>query len=119
MIRLMPTRHILSHIAKWLLVVPKSHPTQFVRLLDLGLILRWTEFPGFGEAFGPGEIKWDIDAGPFLQEMDAFKAKSPDPLVFAEHLSHFSRVSKHHILKFRFCNLSRIFFTMVALFHMI
>lgn len=75
----MPTRHLLSHVAKCSLVFPKSHPTQFVRLLDLGLILRWTEFPGFGEAFGPGEIKWDIDAGPFLQELGAFRAKSYDP----------------------------------------
>eukprot|EP00904_Undaria_pinnatifida_P009916 jgi/Undpi1/6054/HiC_scaffold_20.g08539.m1 len=42
---------------------------KFVRLLELGLILRWTKFPGFREALDPGEIDWDRDAGPFMQQM--------------------------------------------------
>lgn len=87
----MPTYHIPSINANYLLVISKSYRAQFVRLLDLGLILRWTEFPGFREAFGPGEIEWDIDAGPFLQDMDgieggAFTTETLVSLACVEHV---------------------------------
>lgn len=61
---------------------------QFVRFLDIGLIMRWTGFPGFGEAFNPGEIQWNLDPGEFLQQIDyieggAFTTKTYVPLLFA------------------------------------
>lgn len=35
------------------------------RWLELGLVVDWKGFPGFGEAFDTGEIAWDIDSSPF------------------------------------------------------
>lgn len=68
---------------------------QFVRLLDLGLIMRWAAFPGFGEAFLPGEIKWDLDAEPFLQQMGdieggALKHYPTSPLARMDYAKRFS-----------------------------
>lgn len=42
---------------------------QFVRLLELGLVLRTAKFPGFEVAFNPGEINWSVDAEPFMQQI--------------------------------------------------
>ena len=77
-----------------MLAVPEPHRTQFVRLLDLGLIMRWTEFPGFGAAFDPGDIRWDIDAEPFVRdkghvEDGAFETKPHPPKCWrGKHCSH-------------------------------
>lgn len=49
-----------------------SRRTQFVRFLELGLILRWTRFPGFREALNPGVINWSIDAEDFMEKIYDF-----------------------------------------------
>lgn len=49
------------------LVLSPSRQTKLVRLLDLGLILTWSKFPGFREAFDPAEINWSVDPAPFTE----------------------------------------------------
>lgn len=108
MIRPICTPRCASYIAYCFISVPQSHQTQFVRLLDLGLILRGKKFPGFGEAFDPGEIKWDIDAGPFLKQMGdieagAFTTKTHDPHgLLVRGLTHFqvATIAKHRKSEF-------------------
>lgn len=46
---------------------------KFVRLLELGLVLRWEKFPGFREAFDPADINWGQDPAPFLQQIADIK----------------------------------------------
>ena len=41
--------------------------TQFVRFLDVGLILNWAAVPGFRAAFEPGAINWDVDVSQLKQ----------------------------------------------------
>ncbi|CAM9329392.1 unnamed protein product, partial [Laminaria digitata] len=60
---------------------------KFVRLLDLGIILTWTRFPGFRAAFNPGAVDWSVDGGEVMQQMDPVKGGA-----FATGL---------HLLKFR------------------
>lgn len=42
-------------------MMPTSPPWQLqvVRWLEVGLIIRWGNLPGFRAAFDPGEIGWD------------------------------------------------------------
>lgn len=36
-----------------------------VRTLEIALILDWTHFPGFRDAFDAPDIRWDLDPVPF------------------------------------------------------
>lgn len=38
-----------------------SPTSQVARLLQLGLVLDWHQFPGFRAAFEPSKINWDLD----------------------------------------------------------
>lgn len=68
-----------SQMANFMLAVP-TRRTQFVQVLDLGLIIRWTAVPGFRAALDPGVINWDVDPAQFIQPTvntnGAFTAKT-------------------------------------------
>lgn len=68
-----------SQLANFMLAVP-TRRTQFVQVLDLGLIIRWTAVPGFRAALDPGVINWDVDPAQFIQPTvntnGAFTAKT-------------------------------------------
>lgn len=38
-------------------------------MLEVGLVLGWSQFPGFREAFNPADIKWDLGADPYSERV--------------------------------------------------
>ena len=68
--------------------------------------MRWTEFPGFGAAFDPGDIRWDIDAEPFVRdkghvEDGAFETKPHPPKCWrGKHCSHVQIVMSNAVNPF-------------------
>lgn len=75
-----------SHKPQTLCSPAQSRRAQFVRLLDLGLVLRWTDFPGFRAAFNPGVINWDLDAGNLMQKIvDTKGACSTQHIISLAH----------------------------------
>eukprot|EP00904_Undaria_pinnatifida_P001892 jgi/Undpi1/11703/HiC_scaffold_36.g13998.m1 len=47
------------------LFIALEHAMKVARMLELGLILTWSNFPGFRQAFDPAEINWAVDPAPF------------------------------------------------------
>lgn len=51
-------------------------------MLELGLILTWSNFPGFRQAFDPAEINWAVDPAPFTTIDIAAGMRIPKSIFF-------------------------------------